>query len=141
MAEAKTRPTRSSVAGFLAKVTDPTRRADCRTVADLMEKATGERPTMWGTAIVGFGRYNQKYASGGSAEWPIIAFSPRKTDLTLYIMPGLLDDFPELAAKLGKFKTGKTCLYLKRLSDVDTKVLDQVIRKSVAAMEPQRLRR
>jgi hypothetical protein len=140
MAEAKTRPTRSSVAGFLAKVGDPTRRADCRTVADMMEKATGEAPTMWGTDIVGFGRYDQKYANGRSAEWPIIAFSPRKTDLTLYIMPGLLDDFPELAAKLGKFKTGKTCLYLKRLSDVDTKVLDQVIRKSVEAMEPQRSR-
>lgn len=139
MAEPKTRPTKSSVAAFLAKVADPVRRADCRAVADLMEKATGEAPTMWGTDIVGFGRYRQNYASGSSAEWPIIAFSPRKTDLTLYIMPGLLDDFPELAAKLGKFKTGKTCLYLKRLSDVDTKVLEQVIRKSVAAMEPQRI--
>lgn len=139
MAEPKTRATRSSVAGFLAKVTDKERRADCETVAALMQKATGESPTMWGTSIVGFGRYRQDYANGRTDEWPIIGFSPRKTDLTLYL--ALYEaGFPELLAKLGKHKTGKVCLYIKRLADVDMKVLTQLIRLSVEKMEPQRVR-
>jgi len=139
MAEPKTRATKSSVPKFLAKVTDPERRADCWTVADMMERASGEPPTLWGTSIIGFGRYRQKYAGGRTAEWPIVAFSPRKTDLTLYLMPELLRS-PTLSAELGRFKTGKTCLYIKRLGDIDTMVLDQLIRKSVNAMESERVK-
>ena len=138
MAEMKTRATRSSVPAFLAKVADSERRRECEVVSALMERVTGERPVLWGSSIIGFGRYAYVYESGRSGEWPIVGFSPRKTDLTLYLMPGTAK-FPELMAKLGKHRTGKSCLYIKRLSDVDLKVLERLIRKSVEAMEPQRV--
>lgn len=139
MGESKTRATAASVSQFLALQPDQ-RRADCEAIARMMEAATGERPEMWGANIVGFGRY--AYASGANrtAEWPIIGFSPRKNDLTLYIMPGF-DGFAELMATLGKHRTGKSCLYLKRLADVDAGVLQRLIDGSVRAMEAQRVRR
>ncbi len=138
MAEAKTQPTQASVAAFLAAIPDAERRKDCRLVAKLMQEATGAKPVLWGTSIVGFGTYRYKYASGREGDWPVTAFSPRKNDLTLYIMPGFEDD-AGLLARLGKHKTGKSCLYLKRLSDVDLAVLQVIIEKSVAAMAKQRV--
>ncbi|MFC3148576.1 DUF1801 domain-containing protein [Piscinibacterium candidicorallinum] len=136
---AKTQATTASVDDFIAAVADDTRRADCVTVRALMEKATGEKAVMWGSAIVGFGAYRYEYASGRTGDWPIIAFSPRKNDLTLYIMPGT-EAFPALMDKLGKYKTGKSCLYLKTLADVDAKVLKALIDAAVKAMAPKRVR-
>jgi hypothetical protein len=140
MAELKTKPTDASVSAFLGKVADPVRRADCQAVAKMLEEVTGERPTMWGPSIVGFGRYAYTNSTKKAYEWPLVGFSPRKQDLTLYIMPGF-DGFAELMAQVGKHRTGKSCLYLKKLADVDTEVLRKLIEGSVAAMEPQRIRR
>lgn len=130
MAELKTKKTKASVTTFLDKITDEQRRKDCQTVLKLMKEATGEEPKMWGSSIVGFGTYHYRYASGREGDWPIIAFSPRKTDLTLYIMPGF-EKFESLMAKLGKYKTGVSCLYIKKLDDVEIPVLKKLIAKSV----------
>ena len=138
--EAKTQPTDEDPIAFLDRIEDPQRRADCHAVLAMMQKAAGAPPVMWGAAIVGFGRYRYTYASGHSGEWPIIGFSPRKNDLTLYIMPGF-DQQSALMAQLGKHKTGKSCLYLKRLSDVDRPTLQRLIDWSVKAMAPQRIDR
>ena len=138
MSELKTRPTTASVADFLTLQPDA-RRADCEAVAAMMQAATGERAEMWGAAIVGFGRYAYTNSTKKTYEWPLIGFSPRKNDLTLYIMPGF-EGFAGLMAKLGKHKTGKSCLYLKTLADIDREVLRQIIEGSVKAMQPQRVR-
>lgn len=138
MAEAKTLPTNEPVADFLARVADPKRRADCETVLAMMRRATGVEPVMWGTGIVGFGRYRYTYASGRSGEWPVIGFSPRKNDLTLYLMPGF-EGQQDLLAKLGKHKTSVSCLYLKRLADVDLPTLEQLVRDAVQGMASQRI--
>jgi hypothetical protein len=139
MAELKTKPTDASVSAFLGKVADPVRRADCQAVAKMLEEVTGERPTMWGPSIVGFGRYRYRNTTGKDAEWPVIGFSPRKTDLTLYLMPGVAR-FDALTAKLGRFKSGKSCLYVRKLADVDVNVLRQLCAASVKAMEPKRVK-
>jgi hypothetical protein len=136
--EAKTQPTNQDPVAFLDRIEDPQRRADCHAVLAMMQKATGAPPVMWGAAIVGFGCYRYKYASGHSGEWPVIGFSPRKNDLTLYLMPGF-ETQGALMAKLGKHKTGKSCLYLKRLSDVDRPTLETLIANSVQAMASQRI--
>jgi hypothetical protein len=99
----------------------------------MMREATGNRAAMWGDSIVGFGKYAYTYASGRSGEWPITGFSPRKRELTLYIMPGF-SKYERLMKKLGKHRTGKSCLYIKRLSDVDEGVLEELIRESVKRM-------
>jgi hypothetical protein len=138
MTENKTQPTGQPVADFLDGVADPQRRADCQAVLKMMKKASDREPVMWGAAIVGFGAYRYTYASGRSGDWPVIGFSPRKNDLTLYIMPGF-DHYAELMAKLGKHKTGKSCLYLKRLADVDLPTLQMLMDESVKAMAPQRV--
>lgn len=138
MTENKTQPTARPVADFLAGVADPQRRQDCETVLGMMKTASGRDPVMWGASIVGFGMYRYTYASGRSGDWPIIGFSPRKNDLTLYIMPGF-DRYEALMEKLGKHKTGKSCLYLKRLSDVDLPTLQALMDESVKAMAPQRV--
>lgn len=138
--EAKTQPTTASVDAFIDAIADPRRREDCRRVRALMEAATGAPAVMWGEAIVGFGRYRYRYASGHEGEWPVTGFSPRKSDLTLYIMPGF-DQQAALMERLGKYKTGKSCLYLKRLDDVDPAALETLVRWSVAAMAPQRVDR
>ena len=130
MAELKTKKTKASVTTFLDKITDEQRRKDCQIVLNLMKQATGEEPKMWGSSMVGFGTYHYRYASGREGDWPIIAFSPRKTDLTLYIMPGFVK-FESLMAKLGKYKTGVSCLYIKKLDDVEIPVLKKLIAKSV----------
>jgi hypothetical protein len=140
MAELKTKRTAASVKAFLdAKVVDESCRADCETLLLLMNKATGEKPTMWGTSIIGFGKYAYKYESGQKGEWPIVGFSPRKTDLTIYIMPGL-HRFPEHLRSLGKHKTGKSCLYIRKLADVDVEVLTKMIEDSVKEMDKHRVR-
>ena len=136
--EPKTRPTSASVPDFLARQPEA-RRADCEAVCAMMQAATGEPPVMWGEAIVGFGRYAYTNTSRKTFEWPVVGFSPRKNDLTLYIMPGF-DAFAGLMAKLGRHKTGKSCLYLKKLADVDAGVLREIIDGSVRAMAPKRLR-
>jgi hypothetical protein len=133
MAEAKTKPTKESVSGFLNKVSDKSRREDCLKVLELMKDVTGEEPKMWGSSIVGFGRYHYKYKSGREGEWMITGFSPRKGDLTLYIMPGF-ETVSDLMARLGKHKTGKSCLYIKKLADVDLGVLRKIVEKSVKGM-------
>lgn len=130
MAEPKTKETSASVAAFLKKIGDKTRREDCQTVLEMMRDITKVEPKMWGSSIVGFGRYRYKYESGREGEWPIAAFSPRKGPLTLYLM-GVLDSSPELMKKLGKYKTGKVCLYIKQLADVDLAVLRKLVTKSV----------
>lgn len=138
MAELKTKKTKASVTAFLNKITDEQRRKDCQTVLNLMKQATGEEPKMWGSSIVGFGKYHYRYASGREGEWPIIGFSPRKTDLTLYITPGF-EKFESLMAKLGKYKTGKSCLYIKKLDDVEVPVLKKLIATSVEKLAKQRV--
>jgi len=98
---------------------------------EIMKTATKAKPAMWGASIVGFGSHQLKYASGRELEWPLIAFSPRKQDLTLYLMPGP-EHYPSLMKKLGKYKTGKSCLYIKKLEDVDLPTLKQLIKQSVS---------
>ena len=137
MTEAKTKATTLTFDEFLASSVDPTRHDYCRALAAMMQTATGEAPVMWG-AIIGFGRYRYQYESGREGEWPIVAFAPRKSDLTLYIVPGF-DRFDALLGKLGKHKTGKVCLYIKRLADVDAAVLETIIVASVKAMASKRV--
>lgn len=137
MAELKTKQTNASVKDFLNQITDEERRKDCFTVAKLMEEITGEKPKMWGPSIVGFGKYHYKYASGQEGDWPIAAFSPRKRDLTLYLMPGFAEH-AELMKKLGKHSTGKSCLYIKRLSDIHMPTLKKLIKDSVNWMDKYR---
>ena len=122
MAELKTTRNDQSVEDFLNSVTDTNKRADSFEVLALMRDITGEEPRMWGNSIVGFGEYHYKYKSGREGDWFLIGFSPRKQYLTLYIMSGF-NQYEELLTKLGKYKTGKSCLYLKRLSDVNRETL------------------
>jgi hypothetical protein len=133
MAELKTRPTRASVTGFLAGIADRQQRADAKKVAAMMRRATGKRAKMWGPSIVGYGSYHYRYASGREGDFMITGFSPRKQALTVYIMPGF-SSFGKLLEKLGKYKTGKSCLYIKRLSGVDEKTLEKLIVESVKHM-------
>ena len=137
MSEPKTKPTDASVSEFLARQ-DNARRADCEAIVRMMEAATGERAQMWGEAIVGFGRYAYTNSSKKTAEWPIVGFSPRKNDLTLYLMPGF-EGHAELMGRLGKHKTGKSCLYLKKLAEVDAGVLRAIIEGCARAMAPRRI--
>jgi len=130
MAEMKTKPTGQSVAEFLNEVSDEERRADCFQVAKIMEEITGEKPKMWGPNIVGFGSYHYKYASGREGDWPVTGFSPRKKDLTLYLMMGF-QKHGELMEKLGKHSAAKSCLYIKRLSDIHVPTLKKLIKVSV----------
>lgn len=139
MAELKTKETTESVSAFLDKIADQQRREDCLAVADIMRAVTKEEPKMWGTSIVGFGRYRYQYDSGREGEWPITGFSPRKGDLTLYILGGF-DSAPELMKRLGKYKTSKSCLYIKKLEDVDRSVLRKLVAHSVKLMAPKRIK-
>jgi len=133
MAELKTRPTKASVSDFVNAIEDAQKRADARKVAAMMRAATGTRAKMWGTSIVGYGTYQYTNTVGKNFEWPITGFSPRKQALTIYIMPGF-SHFDALMKKLGRYKTGKSCLYIKWLSDIDEKVLQKLIDGSVKRM-------
>ena len=126
MAEAKTKPTKQSVERFIKDLPDAQAREDCFTIAKLMQEATKARPQMWGTSIVGFGLRQIPYADGRTGDWPIIAFAPRKQNLTLYVGAVLQDG--DLLKKLGKHSVSKGCLYIQRLSDVDLPTLKKVIK-------------
>ncbi|HSQ60662.1 MAG TPA: DUF1801 domain-containing protein [Acidobacteriota bacterium] len=130
MAELKTKKTTASVAAFLKKVPSEETRQDCAALVKLMKNVTRSEPKMWGPSIVGFGEYHYVYASGQEGDWPLTGFSPRKQNLTIYVMAGF-DRYPDLMKKLGKCKTGKSCLYVKRLSDLDPKVLKELVAESV----------
>ena len=132
MADNKTQATRQSVTVFIEALTDPARRADAKALVKLMQKAAGEKPKMWGPSIIGFGSYHYQYDSGREGDMPLIGFSPRKAATVLYLMAGLADS-EALLAKLGKHTTGKGCLYIKKLADVNQKVLEELVLKSVAA--------
>lgn len=133
MAELKTKKTEASVEDFLNGIPDEQKRQDSFAVLKLMREVTGAEPKMWGDSIVGFGEYHYRYASGRQGDWPLVAFSPRKQNLTLYIMAGF-EAYDSLMSKLGKYKTGKSCLYLKKLSDVHQETLRELVRQSVAHM-------
>lgn len=131
MAENKTKATEASVESYLSAIQDEARRKDCEALAKLMTKATKQKPKMWGTSIVGFGSYHYKYESGREGDSCLTGFSSRKGDISIY----LVASFPgrdELLAKLGKYKMAKACLYVRKLSDVDTNVLGQLVVGSVA---------
>jgi hypothetical protein len=130
MAENKTRPTGLSVDRFLKAVPDGAVRKDCQALIKMMRATTRKEPVMWGSSIVGFGQVHYKYASGREGDMPLIGFSPRKQNLTLYLVPGF-DAYGELLGKLGRFTTGKGCLYIKRLDDVHLPTLKKLIRESV----------
>ena len=130
MAQLKTQPNDGDVGAFLASVEHPTRRQDSQVVLELMRRITGEEPKLWGPSIVGFGSYHYRYASGREGDWFLTGFSPRKQSLTLYIMAGF-SRYDELLAQLGKHKTGKSCLYINKLADVDMEVLEALVRASV----------
>lgn len=130
MAEQKTKPTAESVEKFLGKIPDEGVRDDCQAILKIMKKATGSAPKMWGTSIVGFGTYHYKYDSGHEGYACLTGFSPRKQNITLYVMPGATTR-EELLEKLGKHKAGKGCLYIKKLKDVNVPVLETLIKESV----------
>jgi len=134
MAELKTKPTKVKVSDFIDAIADEGVRKDCKSLAKMMKGATGVSPKMWGPSIVGFGSYHYKYDSGHEGDSCMVGFAPRGKQVVLYIMPELLRD-EKLLAKLGKHKTGKSCLYIKRLEDVDTAVLGQIIDTSVKRMK------
>ena len=133
MAENKTKPTQASVTAYLASIDDAGKRADAKKLAAMMRKVTGKKPKMWGPSIVGYGTYHYAYDSGREGDFMVTGFSPRKQALTVYIMPGF-ETFDSLMKKLGKFKTGKSCLYIRRLADVDETVLERLIVESVKHM-------
>jgi hypothetical protein len=131
MAENKTKPTRVSVAAYIAALKDERKRADAKALVTMMQAASGEKPQMWGPSIIGFGSYHYKYESGREGDMPIIAFSPRKAAIVLYIASGLSGS-KALVKKLGKHSMGKGCLYMKRLADVDETVLKKLVANAVA---------
>jgi len=134
LAELKTKENEGDVKAFLNGVTDERKRQDSFAILQLMQAVTQTEPKMWGDSIVGFGHYHYKYESGREGDWFLTGFSPRKQNLTLYIMAGF-DHYDELMARLGKHKTGKSCLYINKLADIDTAVLQELIAQSVAHMK------
>ncbi len=137
MTELKTKPTIKSVEQFLKKVENPTKKEDSFKILELMKEVTNEEPIMWGESIVGFGSYHYKYASGREGDWPLVGFSPRKQNLTLYIMSGF-DKYEEILENLGKFKTGKSCLYINKLKDVNMRSLKELLSESVKHMKKEK---
>ena len=132
MTELKTKQTDESVTKFLNKVDDETKRKDCFEIVEMMKQATGLQPKMWGTSIIGFGSYHYKYESGHEGDMCIIGFAPRKQNIVLYI-PGGIHEYDDLLEKLGKHKTGKGCLYINSLQNIQPEILKEIIKKSFAA--------
>ena len=132
MADNKTKPTELSVAAFLQSISDQAQRADAMELVKLMQSATDEKPKMWGGSIIGFGSYHYTYDSGRQGDMPIVGFSPRKAAIVLYGLRSA-SDAEEMLANLGKHTTGKGCVYVKKLADVDHTVLKSMIVKAVAA--------
>jgi hypothetical protein len=131
MAENKTQKTSVSPKEFIKSVEDPQRREDAYELLKIFEEETGDKPVMWGPSIIGYGQYHYKYASGREGDWFLAGFSHRKQNMSLYVMMGF-DKYQDLLGKLGKFKTGKGCLYINKLDDVDREVLRELIRKSAS---------
>ena len=131
MSDLKTKQNKQSVTKFLAAIDDLEQKKDAKVIAKLMREVTGARASMWGDAIVGYGKYRFRYASGREGDWFLTGFSPRKDSFSLYIMDGL-KEHQEILRRLGKYKSGKSCLYVKRLSDIDVDVLRELIQDSVA---------
>ena len=140
MAELKTKKTAASVEKFIDAVADPVQRDDSRRVVELMREATGAEPAMWGTSIVGFGAYHYKYDTGREADWFEMGFSPRKGTLTLYIMPGV-ERYASHLEKLGKHKTGRGCLYIKKLDDVSVPVLKRLLKDAARDVRTSAMKR
>ena len=134
MAELKTQKNDASVEQFLNSVENDRKREDSFEILEMMKEVTGEEPVMYGSSIIGFGSYSYKYASGREGEWFLVGFSPRKQNITLYIMSGF-DNYENLLGNLGKYKTGKSCLYVNKLVDVDEQVLRELVRESVDHMK------
>ncbi len=134
MAEPKTQKTNASVAAFLDGIDDKRKRADCKAISKMMRDATGNRAKMWGTTIIGYGSYRYKYASGREGDWAVCGFSPRAQNITVYIMPGF-KPFGPLMKKLGKYKTGKSCLYINKLDDIDLAVLEDLVGQGLDTMK------
>lgn len=134
MAESKTKPTEVTPAAFLDAVPDATKRADAKALAAMMERVTGQPPRMWGPSIVGFGEYHYRYESGREGDMARVGFSPRATSLVVYLVDGYGGKEQQLA-RLGKHKIGKSCLYIKKLADVDEAVLEEMVRDSLAYMD------
>lgn len=134
MAEPKTKPTQQSVQDFLDKIENEQVRDDCYTLIKLMKKATGSEPKMWGPSIVGFGKYHYKYDSGHEGDSCLTGFSPRKQNISLYVMPGIMDN-QDLLKDLGKHKAAKGCLYIKKLDDVNMNVLEKLVKRSVETLK------
>lgn len=133
MSTLKTRPTGASVEGFIDGIEPERKRLQARELVALMAEISGEQPVLWGDRLIGFGQYDYRQRSGREASWPLLAFGPGRQHLTIHIMPGF-DDYGALLEKLGKFRTGKSCLYINKLEDVDRGVLRALIARSVADM-------
>jgi len=136
MTELKTKPNDQSVDEFLKKVENPKKRNDSFEILNLMREVTQEEPIMWGDTIVGFGSYHYKYASGREGDWFLIGFSPRKQNLTIYIMSGF-DRYEEILKNLGKFKTGKSCLYINKLQEINISTLKELLSESIKYLKEQ----
>ena len=134
MAELKTQENDASVTEFLDRIEDEKRREDCYVVLEMMRKITGREPRMWGDDQVGFGHYEYTYKSGHSGRWYLCGFAPRKAQITIYIMAGFAK-YEDLMSKLGKYKNTKSCLHIKKLEDVDQKILARLIKKSVTDLK------
>ncbi|MEM6845602.1 MAG: DUF1801 domain-containing protein [Bacteroidota bacterium] len=134
MASLKTQPYDRDIPEFLSAVEDTQKREDCFTLLELMKEETGEEPQYWHNNMVGFGQYHYRYPTGTEGDWFLTGFSPRKKNLTIYIMAGF-DRYDDLMVKLGKYKTGKSCLYVNRLSDIDLEVLKELVNESVAYLQ------
>lgn len=130
----KTQPTMNSIAEFLSLIEDEHRRNECQQLIDLMRQESGEEPVLWGSAIIGFGQYHYRYESGREGDFMRVGFSPRKRNLSIYIIPGF-DPYQDLLQRLGKHKLGKGCLYIKRLDDVNVSVLAELVRQSLSDMK------
>jgi len=130
MAENKTQPTKESVDEFINKVDSEQKRNDSYRLIELMRKTSGCEPVMWGSSIIGFGNYHYRYESGREGDAPLIGFSPRKSAISLYVFTGL-DDHLDLLKGLGKYKKGKACIYVKKLYDIDTKVLENLMKTTI----------
>lgn len=134
MAEVKTKENDGDVIAFLSKVEPEGKRQDCFEILELMREETGEAPKMWGSSIVGYGDYHYKYESGREGDWFLTGFSPRKRNLTLYITAGF-DQYDNILSGLGKYKTGKSCLYVNKIEDIDLEVLRELVKQSVKYMQ------
>ena len=133
MSDNKTRPSSRSAEDYLDKVADPVRREDALALCEMMKRISGEQPVLWGASMIGFGKYRYRYDSGREGEWMAIGFAPRAKELVIYLMAEA-PDREQLLARLGKHRTGKSCLYVKRLSDVDEQALEALVRGSLAAL-------